>query len=184
VPIAPANLWSSTYESKLKDSFAIAVDAATSLLASQNFWRSWIFQNTTGMQSAVPLFPTTATFNQALFNPLPFGGPPPATILATAWNIYMLGAIWTIVPPAPPFSVITTIVTDPASTSAAYATLLASLTAEFLLLPAPTEAGFDSKISSIAGHFRTATSSCSIMISGLALVGAPPPPVVLIVPTL
>jgi len=177
--IAPSGTWESSYDEKLKDSFKVAIDAVTSLLASQTFWQSWCFSNTTGFASTNPLFVTSATFSQAAFNPLPFGSGVPSTMLATAWKNYMAAAVWGIPPPAPPFSIIQSAATDPASLSSAHGILTAALAAEFLLLPAPD--AFAAKTAAIAGFFRTATLSTSILLSGLS-TGGPPAPITLVVP--
>lgn len=175
MPVAPANTWAQTYDIKLKASYLTAVDAASSLASSQNFWRSWIFDNSKGLESTNPLFATKATFSQDTFNPLPFGAGDDLKAIADAWKAYMTAAVWDLVPPAPPFSVVFSVTTDPDGLETAYAALLAGFSAEGAIVPPSNDAGFAAKAASVAKLFRTATISAGALISGLDSGGTPAP---------
>ncbi|MGL4398618.1 MAG: hypothetical protein ACRCXD_02010, partial [Luteolibacter sp.] len=144
-------------------------------------WQAFVAESTQGLSTAPP-FLCQPTLNKAAFAPVafpPVGGPPAiAAILSAAWAKFMLGTVWTVPAPVPPFSAITTVTPNPATIAAAQTVLFAGLVAEFLVLPPPGPAGLKIKSLALGTLFYTATLSSGVLLTGLG-IGAPPPPLVL-----
>jgi hypothetical protein len=183
MPVPPPPVWAKAYEKHQKDFFE-AVDKKTKTPAQAGeIWRKFISESTKGLGTAPPFVcqPTLNANSLAPINFPPIGGPPViALILSTAWSNFMLGTTWSVPAPIPPFSVISTVTPNPATIAAAQAILLSGLIAEFVIIPPPGsgEAGLKAKYLAIGTLFYTATVASGVLISGLAIAGAPPPPLV------
>lgn len=184
--VNPPPAWASSYESIFKDTFKKVdqkqIDGVTGVAQA---WAKWVNDNGKGIQGVVPTaapLTISGTTNQAAFAPVVFAVPgvPPAAaaVLATAWQAWAMSIVWPVPPPAPPFSAILSVTTNPATAAAAYATLLAGLIAEFAVVP-PGPAGLPAKYMNLGTLFSTATKSMGILVTGLSLPSPTPVPLVL-----
>lgn len=178
--VPPATALSSTYEPKLKDYYA-QYQMNQAYLVS-NFWQAWLDPGIAGIESAAPFPGSSGTTAAGNFAPLPLEGAASAAaiaaILATGWQNYMLAITWPPMPPAAPFSAITSVVTSPTGVAAAFAILFSGLLAELVVVPPDPTTAFQEKGDAFAALFRTATLATGIMIIGLG-IGAPPPPLII-----
>lgn len=188
MPINPVKMWADSYESKLKEVYKNTKTVAEGDLAAIKLWQDWVNDNGKGISCIAPLvapIPLSGSTNPAAFSPLPFktavAPPMVAQILATAWQGWANAIMWTLIPPAPPFSSITSIIISPASVAASYATLYSGLVAELAVTPAD-EAGAKVKYMNLATLFFTATSTLQVMFIGLTLPAPTPVPLVIPVP--
>lgn len=104
-----------------------------------------------------------------------------ATELSNQFQSFAGGITWVPPPPAPPFTAITSVVTQAASVTAAKAILLAQLVPELTKLADPDNP--DQKYTDLSNIFRTAFASLMVEFIGLG-TGSPPPPLVIPVPVL
>jgi hypothetical protein len=173
--IKPASDWISSYED-LFIKKEVTVDKAPML------WGDWVDKNTQGLMGMPPYNLASATLNRPAF--LPVSLPPAPTpdmfcnLLSTAWFTYIASSIWSIPPPAPPFSAITFVGPSMIGLNAAKAILFTNLLAIFSV-PASTDPSFlKSQASQIGTAFYTATLASGIMITGVPV--AVPPPVLIL----
>ena len=188
MPINPVGLWASSYESTWKDVFAAAQGKGfDGTKATQDAWAKWNDSNANKLQCIPPLTPPTplsGKTTEKAFAPLVFPNPgkPPdaARIIATAWQAWASAITWVPCPPGPPFSSVVSVITDPASVSNAYSSLMSGLIAEFAKVPA-NDAAVPAKYQAIGQLFQTAAISLQVKFIGFG-IGSPPPPLAVSVP--
>jgi hypothetical protein len=180
--------WDPIYkEAMSKDNF-VEMDG---FLAVEKAWREWVDGNCQTIQIVVPLTPVpvvlTASTNPNSFMMMPAlmsSKTPPqmAQTIALAWQMYLLSLTWMMVPPAPPFSVITAIMTDPLTITASMTALQANLTSEFAITP-QSDVDLKMKYQRLGTYFFTACSTLQVQIIGFAFPPtAPPTPLLIPVP--
>ncbi len=186
--IKPVSEWASTYETTwqkvFKDSQGAGFDGTA---AATKAWQKWNDDNAKGMKCIAPVAPApevSCTTNPSAFAPVDFSGcsspPQSAKVLAGAWQAWAGAIIWTPVPPAPPFSAIAQVITDPATISAAYGALLSGLIAEMAIIPS-NDAEVQAKYKAIGTLFYTAAMTLKVQFVG-ASTSAPPAPLMIPVP--
>ena len=180
--INPVSTWASSYESIMNQVFSdAALPGFNAVTAIQDAWQKFMFDNSSGIQTIAPLAaPVTlsGTATKTNFAPVMFSTPGTpdlaALVLSSAFAAYAGSITWIPPPPAPPFSVLSSVITNAGSVAAAQATLYAGLMAEFAIIPPP--GGAQAKYTAIATLFFTAISSLTVDFIGIAIAGAPPPP--------
>lgn len=185
MPFEPVSTWSSTYKTKWEEVFAEAgSDPSMDYVAkTEQAWQDWFDGNIIDATTVAPIAgsPTiTATKSKTTFAPVQFANPGTptlaATVLSDAFAAYVTALVWVPPPPAPPFSVIASVVTTPSAVLAAQATLKAALIAEFAIIPA---AGAEqAKYDAIANLFYTAISTLTVDFIGMN-TSAPPAPLLI-----
>lgn len=186
--IKPVSDWASSYETTWKKVFDDAQgEGFNAQAATAEAWQKWNNDNAKEMKCIAPIAPApqvSATTNPTAMAPLDFSGssspPQAAKILASAWQAWASAIVWTPVPPAPPFSAIAQVITDPASISAAYTALLSGLIAEMAVVPA-NDAGVQAKYKAMGTLFYTAAITLKVQFIG-ASMSAPPAPLMIPVP--
>ena len=184
---SPIPQWASSYEETFNKLFEDAAQPGFSAeAATAEAWQEWNDSNVPQAQCIAPTaaaMPLTATKSKTAMAPIVFSNPgtPPqaAQVLSSAWAAWATAITWTPPPPAPPFSAIFAVLTDPASIAAARAVLYSGLLAEFAIIPPP--GGEKAKYTAFGTMFSTAYSSLMVNFTGLA-IGAPPPPLMIPVP--
>lgn len=182
----PLSDWIATYEPRCKDYYALA--GAAPGIPAEVMWQSWVDPNAQGIAVIPPYATSTGTTTKGNFSPIVTGAAmlPPVTALmiATAWLNWYTSITWSTPAPAPPFSVIFSVVSSPAGSAASFAILLAGLIAEFSILPSDPATAFQLKATAYATLINTATKTAGVQISGLGIGGPPPPLVLPLVPVL
>lgn len=189
--ISPSSSWASSYEKKWNDVFSKINDPGFNPnTAVAQAWGEWCEENVKSIQCIAPLAapvtisgtPSAASFSPVIF-PMPGTPITAATVLSTAFAAFASSIVWPVIPPAPPFSAIFSVITSPASVAAAQASLLAGLTAELAIIPPP--GGEQAKYTAIGTLFFTAAMSLQVMFTGLAMPPPPvPPPLILFSPVM
>lgn len=141
-------------------------------------WGSWWTQGTVGME-VVPPWSSSVGLSSVLLPPGDFGSGLPITVatnMAAAWKTWFLLTTWTIPPPLPPFSAITSVVSSSTGATTQEAILITALTAEFFL-PAPPEpnAAWAAKAAAFEVLFAAAIRSAGVDIIGIGLAPVFPP---------
>lgn len=190
--IKPLPSWTSDYETQQKDSFKKAsetiddkgtpkYDEDGMYQLAQEAWGKFVDNNTTGISCMAPITPpillTGTTPGYVSFAPM-FKGknaiPLIATELSNQFMSYASSITWIPPPPAPPFSVIASVVVNAGSVSAAKSILQLGLIAEFAV---PCVLGAESvKYQNIATLFRTAISTIAVDFIGMSLPSPSPVP--------
>ena len=187
MPFEPLDTWASSYEETFSILFEDAAQPGfNSDAKTEEAWQTWYDGNIIDATCVAPIAtaPTlTAVKDKLNFAPVQFVNPGTpdlaATVLSLAFAAYMNSLVWTPPPPAPPFSAITTVITDPVSVTAAQATLYAALLAEFAIIPPP--GGDQAKYLAIGGLFLAASQACLVNFIGLS-TAVPPAPLIIPVP--
>lgn len=176
MPMTPMPNWIKTFQPEIEDYFSLAGKLPGAKV--EKAWQNWINGAAKGINAAPPYDKSKGTLKPDAFSPLKFpkkGTPPTAAIVfATAWKNWYLGIKWNPCPPVPPFSVIQKVESSPSGVEAAYAILVAGLTAEFLKVPKNPKTAFKIKSQKIATLFYNATFAAGVQISGLDTAGSSP----------
>lgn len=180
MPMKPVADWISTYEPSVKDYYDLC--AIDPFHPEKNLWSKWIDKNAQGISVVAPYAASTGTTNVSSFSPLALktakSAPQVAVLMATAWRNWYNAITFTPPPPLPPFSAITAVAPSPSGVAAAYAILVASLTAELSITVPDPALSFLLKAKKFGTIFNTATKAAGVQITGLG-IGGPPPPLVL-----
>lgn len=185
MPFSPVPVWSSSYKAKWESVFAQAgTDTSMDYVGeTEKAWQDWFDSNVLAATTAAPITGSpliTATKSKTTFAPVRFANPGTptlsATVLSNAFAAYATALVWVPPTPAPPFSVIISVVTTPGLIATAQATLKAGLITEFGIIPAA--GGEQAKYDAIANLFYTAISSLTVDFIGMDM-GAPPKPLLL-----
>jgi hypothetical protein len=172
MPVQPLSTWQKRLDEVFQETMKNQAKDKNSHIKA---WQNWIGEVSTGISAAAPHI-SSGTTDKTMFAPLKFpkkSKPETAAIVfSNAWLSWYSGIKWTVSPPAPPFSVVTAIQSSPSGAGMAKAKLQSQLTAEF------KKKTKDPKMDKIAKYFYDATISAGVMITGIALVGSPPPPLV------
>jgi hypothetical protein len=175
--VKPVSDWASSYKSGLEAYYARAASNPTE--DASKFWQDWMDENTQGIEMLAPYSGSGVT-TKTDFAPVSFSpsmmAPQSAKVLADCWQSYVNAITWSPPPPAPPFSVITAAIPSTLGITAAYSALLSGLIAEFLIMPPDPTTALVTKAAAISALFYTATISSGVQLDGLAIPGAPPPP--------
>jgi len=177
MPMLALPAWQKDYEPQFKNAFDTA--AATGVDLTKKVWGQWVNKNGTGIEVVPPY--------KSLGTALPTNFPDPAfipggtvvnaaTALADAWKAWYSAITFTTAPPVPPFSVIIAIVPSQVGIATAYAALLSGLIAEMTLIPPDPLTAFLAKGISYGTLFYSACVTAGVQIDGIAIPGAPPPP--------
>jgi len=140
-------------------------------------WGQFITLGSIGMTGAPPWVASIGVATPAGFPSTQFGLDPVtvATTMAASWKAWFLSILWTVPPPLPPFSVITSVVSSSIGATTAEVILFTELLAEFLI-PAPPEpnAAWIIKATALSTLFYTATITAGIDLIGIGLTPFPP----------
>lgn len=188
VPPSPSDV---SYEYLLKATFEKAsemepdgttpkYDADGMFALAKEMWGTWIYENVKAIQVIAPITPPVTlsgtTPDATGFAPDLKGKATVidvATEFATQFESFASQILWPLAPPAPPFTAITSVVTNTGSVAAAKSVLQLGLVVEFAV---PTVAGQEAtKYTALATLFRTAFASLAVDFVGTG-VGSPPPP--------
>jgi hypothetical protein len=152
-------------------------------------WQQWNNDNAKTIGCTAPLtvpVPLKGSTTEKNFSPCNFkaskSGAQFAQILADSWKAWASTITWTVIPPAPPFMTITSIITDPLTVTAAHSALIAGLIKEMNKVPKTVEEG---KLKSMAFSelFYKAVSTLQVKFIGTG-IGSPPPPLIIPVPVM
>jgi len=177
MPMQAVPAWGSSYKKKMDDAFKAA--AATGVDLTLQVWGDWTNTNAIGIEVAPP-YKSSGVSSQGSFPPPAFSpsGTPvdSATALANSWKAWYSSIVFSLPPPVPPFSVIIAVIPSQVGIAAAYAALLSGLIAEFTVIPPDPLTAFDFKGAAFGALFYGACVSAGVQIDGIAIPGAPPPP--------
>lgn len=176
MPMQAVSAWGSSYKQKNEDAFK---NAESGVDLTSKVWGDWTNTNGIGIEVAPP-YKSSGVCLEANF-PIPVFSPTgtpvdSATVLANSWKAWYKAIVFSPAPPLPPFSIITAVIPSPVGIEVAYAALLSGLIAEFTLIPPDPLTAFDLKGVSFGTLFYTACVSAGVQIDGIAIPGAPPPP--------
>ena len=173
MPVQPLPVWQSKladYMKKTKE------DQETNPVAHIQAWQDWIDEVSKGIMLSGP-YVSSGTAQKTMFAPLVFpkqGAPNTAALVySNAWFAWYTGITWIPPPPVPPFSVISMVRSSPSGAAISKTKLLADLTKEY------AKKSKDPKEDKLAQYFYDATINAGVMITGIAIAGSPPPPLVI-----
>lgn len=176
--------WIDTYEPGIQKHYDKMMQGIDDKI--ENFWKKWQDDNTQGLE-VLPPYKTQATTlpdNFSLSLPSKGTAVQIATLMAKAWKGYMEKIQWAPPSPAPPFSAILAVTPSSLGIAAAYASLLAGLIAEMVLIPPDPNSAFKLKAAKYGLLFYQATVSAGVQIDGLSLSTPPVPVSIPLYPTL
>jgi len=176
MPMQAVSAWGSDYKKKFEDAFKSALAGVDPTL---KVWGDWTNFNAIGIEVAPPYKSTglckVTSFPIPSFSPM--GTPVDSAIaLASSWKAWYSDIKFSVPPPTPPFSLITSVIPSPVGIEVAYAALLSGLIAEFTIIPPDPLTAFDLKGVAFGTLFHTACVSAGVQIDGIAIPGSPPPP--------
>lgn len=186
--INPAPIWAKSkddlWDALCKKASEPGFDADTAVI---KMWQQWNNDNAKTVGCTAPLtvpVPLKGSTTEANFAPCNLkasnSGAQFAQILADSWKAWASTITWKVIPPAPPFMTITSIITDPMTVTAAHANLVSGLIAEMDKTPKTVEEG-KLKSQAFGNLFFTAISSLQVKFIGTG-IGSPPPPLIIPVP--